>query len=71
MTHDMISKSSEFKTAEIKLQFGRHHRRPSVMPSLVVIHPFQPQPGGISPSQTTPAATFYKARLSILILSKT
>jgi hypothetical protein len=42
------------------------------MPSLVVIHPFQLPAGWISPDQTTsPATTFYKARLSILILIKT
>jgi hypothetical protein len=41
------------------------------MPSLDVIHPFQLPAGWNLSSQTTPATTFYKVRLSILILSKT
>jgi hypothetical protein len=42
MVHGMISKGSEFKNSgKINLQYDRHHRRPSMMPSLIVIHPFQ------------------------------
>jgi hypothetical protein len=41
------------------------------MPSLIVIHPFQLPVGGISLGQTIPAINIFKARLSILILSKT
>jgi hypothetical protein len=41
------------------------------MPSLIVIHPFQLPAGWNLTKPPTPATTFYKARLSILILSKT
>jgi hypothetical protein len=44
------------------------------MQSLFVIHPCTSQPGGSSPGHTSdalPGNNIYKARLSILILSKT
>jgi hypothetical protein len=43
MVHDMMSRSSEFlNSGNTNNDKIRHHRRPSVMPSLsVIIHPFQ------------------------------
>jgi hypothetical protein len=72
MIHDMMCKGSKFENNgklnydTVDIMGGHpwcHHLSSSTHSSS--------QPGGISPGYTTPATTFYKARMSILILSKT
>jgi hypothetical protein len=50
---------------------SKHHKRPSVMPSLVVIHPFQLPAGWNLTRLNNTCNHIFKAMLSILILRKT
>jgi hypothetical protein len=43
------------KTTELTKRYDKHHRRPSMMHSLVIIHPFSSQPGEIPPGHRSHA----------------
>jgi hypothetical protein len=59
------------KTAEmINYRNDTHHGRPSVMPLLVLFHPFQLPAGWNLTRPNNTCNNILKARLNILILSK-
>jgi hypothetical protein len=67
------SKGSEFENSGNKINYhdGKHHKRLSVMPSLVVIHPIQLPAGWNLTRSNNTSNNIFKARLSILIRNKT
>jgi hypothetical protein len=68
----MIGKGSEFKNnGNNTTTICGHHGRPSMVHSRVVIHPFQLPTGWNLSRLNNTCNNIFKARLSILILSKT
>jgi hypothetical protein len=43
------------KIAKLTKRYDKYHRRPSMIQSVIIIHPFQLLAGGISPGHTSHA----------------